>query len=358
MIAFFTRSSSMSSTQKLTKKQKKAIAFRERKSKGPGSNKNANEDDMGGNEVPEMEIQEYGDGESVEMEVEDVEAENDGNEKKKKKNDKNNKNDAKSKSDSISKSKGSVNVLEKPNRKANAKDKDKDGNENAVVSAGKKRKRVDVEGEDGNEDEGNVEKLDGKPSKKKKSVDDKSRYILFVGNLKYTTSVEAIQSHFSACDPPPTVRLLTPKVTSSTKTVAKSKGCAFLEFSHPHALQQALKLHHSQLDGRSINVELTAGGGGNSESRLKKVKERNSKLIGQRTEKIGKKKKEDSGTSSHPQRFSATSGVEEAPDTKRTWSIGDAMDEKTHRGGKKHARPSKKSKSKDWGTGVNAIPVG
>jgi len=62
----------------------------------------------------------------------------------------------------------------------------------------------------------------------------------------------------------------------------KSKGCAFLEFTHRNALQQGLKLHQSMLDGRMVNVELTAGGGGKSESRLKKVRERNKALLGQR----------------------------------------------------------------------------
>jgi hypothetical protein len=36
------------------------------------------------------------------------------------------------------------------------------------------------------------------------------------------------------------------------------------------------------LDDRMINVELTAGGGGKSEARLGKLRERNKALIGQR----------------------------------------------------------------------------
>ena len=128
------------------------------------------------------------------------------------------------------------------------------------------------------------------------------------GNLKYTTTREAIQNHFSLCgayispllsslptptqtplpypDPPPTVRLLTPKVTrAGATTVAKSnksKGCAFLEFTARPALQAALRLHQSELDGRRINVELTAGGGGKSNARLEKVKARNKLLTAQR----------------------------------------------------------------------------
>lgn len=87
----------------------------------------------------------------------------------------------------------------------------------------------------------------------------------------------------NSIDPPPQIRLLTPKPkTPGTTTTAKSKGCAFLEFSHKNALQQGIKLHGSTLDGRRINVELTAGGGGKSESRVQKVQARNKQLLEQR----------------------------------------------------------------------------
>ena len=57
--------------------------------------------------------------------------------------------------------------------------------------------------------------------------------------------------------------------------------------------------------------------------------------------------------SKKPQRFSATSGLEQVPITKRTWTVGNSNDGLTHRGVK-----HKKSNAKAWGTGVNAIPVG
>lgn len=104
----------------------------------------------------------------------------------------------------------------------------------------------------------------------------------FLGNLQYTTPKEAIQKHFAACDPPPEIRLLTPKPRPGVAARPKSKGCAFLEFRSKVGLQQALKLHQSMLDGRMINVELTAGGGGKSETRMNKVKERNKGLLSQR----------------------------------------------------------------------------
>ena len=120
------------------------------------------------------------------------------------------------------------------------------------------------------------------------------------GNLKYSTTKDAILSHFSSCgkvglplefitahmfvlDPPPTVRLPTPKTTQPS---LKSKGYAFLEFTDKKALQQALRLHHSGLEGRTINVELTTGGGGNSEHRIKKLQERNKGLHEQRVPQI------------------------------------------------------------------------
>ena len=81
-------------------------------------------------------------------------------------------------------------------------------------------------------------------------------------------------------DPPPTIRRLTSRKgpSATLQKPEKSKGCAFLEFAKASGLQNALRLHHSELDGRQINVELSAGGGGKSETRLKKLKEKNAKL--------------------------------------------------------------------------------
>ncbi|KAL5519242.1 hypothetical protein ACEPAH_925 [Sanghuangporus vaninii] len=248
-------------------------------------------------------------------------------------------------------------------------DSDADTNADAP-SKSKKRKRKLSEDEDKNIDdsEGNAGNGDAKSSKHK------TRYILFIGNLKYTTTKEAIQAHFAHIDPPPTIRLLTPK-PSSTKSkssaTTKSKGCAFLEFTSHASLQHALKLHHSTLDGRQINVELTAGGGGKSSTRLEKLKGRNRKLEVQRNKHLQKSTVDPSSdpTTSPGQRHSSTSGTSELPpiNKKRTWSVPEAGDKGTkHRGGKKHnlnssgkkQRGLKKRKDKNLGTGVNSIPVG
>jgi hypothetical protein len=47
-------------------------------------------------------------------------------------------------------------------------------------------------------------------------------------------------------------------------------------------MQLAIRKHHSELSGRCINVELTAGGGGNSDQRKEKLRVRNRTLDEQR----------------------------------------------------------------------------
>ncbi|KWU47328.1 hypothetical protein RHOSPDRAFT_30746 [Rhodotorula sp. JG-1b] len=125
--------------------------------------------------------------------------------------------------------------------------------------------------------------------------EDGHRKLLFVGNLPFKVTVDEIKKHFESCGEVPTVRLLTPKATSGDKPPA-SKGCAFIEFTTTSALQTALRLHQSSLSGRKINVELTAGGGGNSEARRAKIEAQRKKLNDER-EKAAKNKRVKEGES-------------------------------------------------------------
>ncbi|SJL06302.1 uncharacterized protein ARMOST_09638 [Armillaria ostoyae] len=267
----------MSTPQKLTKKQKKAIAFRERKS---GKNVDGHAHSMEADDVPVMELQDDVDGSGNQVEDEGV-----GEEKSK-----------------------------KASSKGKAKAKDGDGEGEARDTKKRKREMEDDE-------ERIEEKVNDKVSQKKKQktamADTKQRFLLFVG--------KCIQS---------------PPMFAPTESVV-----------------QALKLHQSQLDGRLINVELTAGGGGKGETRIQKVKDRNRELHGQRKEKLEKQAKDGAliSTTARPQRYSATSGVDQAPSKKRTWTIDDTIENEVHRGGVKHKKPRG---GKTWGTGVNAIPVG
>lgn len=338
----------MSSTPKLTKRQKKGIAFRE------GKGKAKNQGDVE-HDVPILELQDLIDGRTSDTE---------GGE------------DVQSSQRSVGgKGKGREEVVVQ-----------KEGEKTGLVVATKKRKREvaedaqgagagDLEGEEGQSGKRKVKRTKGDAGDvledaeegESKTEKSKQRFILFLGNLKYTTTLESIQAHFAACDPPPTVRLLAPKPAANkapSRPAIKSKGCAFLEFKHRNALQQGLKLHHSSLDGRQINVELTAGGGGKGEARLSKLKERNKELESQRQKQLQKKAKSQgekpTAEMDGAKRFSTTSGADQEVQKKRTWTVGDTEDSTTHRGGKKHAKAGKarRTKSKDWGTGVNAIPVG
>ena len=84
----------------------------------------------------------------------------------------------------------------------------------------------------------------------------------------------------------------TPKI-SNVPGSKPSKGFAFIEFTSTSALQAALKMHHSVLLNRKINIELSAGGGGNSAQRKSKITASNKKLSDQREKANAEKRKKD-----------------------------------------------------------------
>ncbi|KAK9366959.1 hypothetical protein V1509DRAFT_627829 [Lipomyces kononenkoae] len=153
-----------------------------------------------------------------------------------------------------------------------------------AVVAGKKRKVEDHdEKEDGDDD---VQKKQPVTKRQKKAKGEKKqpggpRFILFIGNLLYSTTQDALQTHLVASKPD-VIRIPTDKITQ------KPKGFAFAEFMGQDASKRmkiCLRLHHTELEGRKINVELTAGGGGSkSTSRKQKLKEKNEKLETERRE--------------------------------------------------------------------------
>ncbi|TGO40957.1 hypothetical protein BHYA_0029g00670 [Botrytis hyacinthi] len=109
-----------------------------------------------------------------------------------------------------------------------------------------------------------------------------ARFIVFIGNLPFTATTASIKNHFAAVKPA-SIRHLTEKGNPT-----KSRGCAFLEFEGYDHMKTCLKQFHQSTfnDGisapRKLNVELTAGGGGNTKDRRSKIKEKNVKLNEQR----------------------------------------------------------------------------
>lgn len=107
----------------------------------------------------------------------------------------------------------------------------------------------------------------------KKKMKKKNPYILFVGQLSFEATADTLFDHiktnledsFQVSKDTVKVRLLT---DSKTK---RSRGMAFVELSDPEVMYACLKLHHTMLQGRRINVERSAGGGRNSENRKAKI---------------------------------------------------------------------------------------
>lgn len=119
-----------------------------------------------------------------------------------------------------------------------------------------------------------------KKSREKKEKRDP--YILFIGQLAYTTTKQMLFEHFetkinndvdniaSSNGKPVTTESLQIRLLTDKKT-KKSKGMAFLEVSNPELMYQCLSLHRTAIDGRRINVERSAGGGKSSEARKTKI---------------------------------------------------------------------------------------
>jgi nucleolar protein 6 len=119
----------------------------------------------------------------------------------------------------------------------------------------------------------------GKKGKGSTPKEDGPRFILFVGNLPYKVTEEDINAHFKNCKP-------------TSIRIRGDKGCAFVEFKNEDPKESkrlmdiALRLHKSAMGGRKINVELTAGGGGNSKDRVEKIKTKNEKLEQERLQRV------------------------------------------------------------------------
>ncbi|KAJ9155337.1 hypothetical protein NKR23_g1844 [Pleurostoma richardsiae] len=115
----------------------------------------------------------------------------------------------------------------------------------------------------------------------------REKYILFIGNLPYSATADALRNHLASVKPT-SVRLLTQRDDPS-----KSRGIAFVEFGTYGHMRTCLdKFHHTEFkdpasgQSRKINVELTAGGGGKkSEARKEKIKAKNEDLNEERAKR-------------------------------------------------------------------------
>ncbi|GMK53845.1 hypothetical protein CspeluHIS016_0104310 [Cutaneotrichosporon spelunceum] len=225
----------------------------------------------------------------------------------------------------------------------------------------RKRKRDDADADDEGKDKDKGKAKDKAKEKEKakkedkdkpkKTKESKQRFILFIGNLGFRTTRDDVAAHFAKeLGRTPSVRLLTEKATG--RAPPKSRGIAFLELGTSAELQTCLRLHHSQLAGRRVNVELTAGGGGKSDARKAKLAERNKRVGGQRERRAEREK--EAGEEAEPGIGEGKAAWEEPEREEEEAPAGYKM-----RGGRrvkvkgKDERPAKRARNEDvsgWAT--------
>ena len=96
--------------------------------------------------------------------------------------------------------------------------------------------------------------LDSQTENLRENKEDIDARSIFVGNVDYGASPEEIQAHFQSCGSINRVTILLDKFTGHPK------GYAYVEFSEPNLVTQALVLNESVFRGRNIKVR--RGGGG------------------------------------------------------------------------------------------------
>lgn len=90
--------------------------------------------------------------------------------------------------------------------------------------------------------------LDSQTDNLRESKEDIDNRSIFVGNVDYGASPEEIQAHFQSCGSINRVTILLDKFTGHPK------GYAYVEFSEPNLVTQALVLNESLFRGRNIKV--------------------------------------------------------------------------------------------------------
>eukprot|EP00310_Coccolithus_braarudii_P020587 CAMPEP_0183333136 /NCGR_PEP_ID=MMETSP0164_2-20130417/2103_1 /TAXON_ID=221442 /ORGANISM="Coccolithus pelagicus ssp braarudi, Strain PLY182g" /LENGTH=472 /DNA_ID=CAMNT_0025501981 /DNA_START=54 /DNA_END=1472 /DNA_ORIENTATION=- len=135
-----------------------------------------------------------------------------------------------------------------------------------------------------------VELCSGQKSAGQKSGGARVACTVFVGQLPYSATVKDIGEHFKHAngDVVPHVRLLTKRAADG----GGSRGMAFVELDSEAAVHTALRLHHSPMGSRRINVERTVGGGGTTAKRhghISDLRERQGKQMVQAVQAICRK---------------------------------------------------------------------
>lgn len=121
-----------------------------------------------------------------------------------------------------------------------------DGNDEEEISAMKRRvAEMEEEAAKLREMQSNLDHAQQELGDSKDDIDGRS---IFVGNVDYSASPEEIQAHFQSCGSINRVTILLDKFTG------QPKGYAYVEFTEPNLVAQALVLNESVFKGRNIKV--------------------------------------------------------------------------------------------------------
>ncbi|KAH8920404.1 hypothetical protein BT69DRAFT_1352405 [Atractiella rhizophila] len=189
----------------------------------------------------------------------------------------------------------------------------------------------------------------------------KQKLILFVGNISSDVTEQQLSEHFASCGETPVIRI---RQQRGPKQERKGRGgpFAFAEFTEKTALQSALRLHGTTLGKTKIRVELTAGGGGNSEGRKGKIVEHRKRLEEQRQRRAEQaKEKESEAPDGDGEGEEKQQGKKESKDgaVSKAKKREEKRRMKFKAEGQSGERPKKKLKAfKPSGSGANALPLG
>lgn len=119
-------------------------------------------------------------------------------------------------------------------------------NEEEEITAMKRRvAEMEEEAKKLREMQATLEQQSNELSDDKEMIDARS---IFVGNVDYSASPEEIQAHFQSCGSINRVTILLDKFSG------QPKGYAYVEFTEPSLVAQALVLNESVFKGRNIKV--------------------------------------------------------------------------------------------------------
>ncbi|CAL3967617.1 unnamed protein product [Diplocarpon coronariae] len=123
---------------------------------------------------------------------------------------------------------------------------DEEANDEEEISAMKKRvAEMEEEAAKLREMQASLDQQSNELSEDKEDIDSRS---IFVGNVDYAASPEEIQAHFQGCGSINRVTILLDKFTGHPK------GYAYVEFTEPSVVAQALVLNESVFRNRNLKV--------------------------------------------------------------------------------------------------------